>query len=99
MFDRRSLGIYLAPAYVERVSAFICSLYIQINFAPALMLELGLQTIFSMLKVAIKKNCLRCGLHNVPSYVVNLMLPFGNITVCFDDVCFRTFTMISEFLF
>ena len=54
MFDRRSLGIYLAPAYVERVSAFICSLYIQINFAPALMLELGLQTIFSMLKVAIK---------------------------------------------
>ena len=53
MFDRRSLGIYLAPAYVERVSAFICSLYIQINFAPALMLELGLQTVFLMLKVAI----------------------------------------------
>ena len=43
----------MAPAYVERVSAFICFLCIQINFAPDLLLGLGLQTIFSILKGAI----------------------------------------------
>ena len=102
----------MAPAYVERVSAFICFLCIQINFAPALLLGLGLQTIFSMLKGAINSIvisslisslvsnmfCLRCGLRNVLTFVANLMIPFGNITVCFDDLRIRTFGTISELL-
>jgi hypothetical protein len=93
---------------VERVSAFICFLCIQINFARALLLGLGLQTIFSMLKGAIKLHCYlityfvtgvkyysfmmltsRCA-----DFCSNFMLPFGNITVCFDDVCIRTFATI-----
>jgi hypothetical protein len=28
----------------------------------------------------------RCGLRDVPTFIANMMLPFGNLTVCFMGV-------------
>ena len=35
----------------------------------------------------------------MPTFVANLMLPYGNITVCFDDVLISIVATISYFVF